>query len=229
MSDWWVTSTWQQSPVIFVSQVVWVIGSIVLHELAHGVAAIWRGDRTPIETGHMTWNPLVHMGQASLIMFALFGIAWGQMPVDRSRLRGPYSDALVSIAGPIMNLILFCIALAASAATVVYLKRLGDPLGPNLFMFFITGAYLNLALMIFNLLPVPPLDGSRILGDIVPAYSNLWNGPNAQFVGLAAFAAVFLFGGKWAFQAADHVTVQALDVVLQWLGHTPLGGGGSAP
>lgn len=54
-----------------------VIFSITLHELAHGWAAIWQGDRTPIETGHMTWNPLVHMGWASLLMFAIVGIAWG--------------------------------------------------------------------------------------------------------------------------------------------------------
>ena len=67
--------------------VFWVIFSICLHELAHGWAAIWQGDRTPRETGHMTMNPMVHMGGASLIVFALVGIAWGLMPTDPSRYR----------------------------------------------------------------------------------------------------------------------------------------------
>src|SRR5262249_8984123 len=109
--NWWVAEIWNQSPVLLVSWIVWVIGSIVLHELAHGWAALWCGDRTPIETGHMTWNPLVHMGQMSLLMFALVGIAWGQMPVDPSRFRGRYDDAKVALAGPLMNLALAITAL----------------------------------------------------------------------------------------------------------------------
>ncbi|HBS28903.1 MAG TPA: site-2 protease family protein, partial [Phycisphaerales bacterium] len=54
---WWIAALLQSNPALLVSWVVWVIGSIVLHELAHGWAAIAQGDRTPIETGHMTWNP----------------------------------------------------------------------------------------------------------------------------------------------------------------------------
>ena len=79
---WWVTDALSVSPVLLISWVVWVIGSIVLHELAHGWAAISRGDRTPIERGHMTWNPLIHMGGMSLLVFAVVGIAWGMMPVN---------------------------------------------------------------------------------------------------------------------------------------------------
>ncbi|VAX40844.1 hypothetical protein MNBD_PLANCTO03-1356, partial [hydrothermal vent metagenome] len=84
---WWVEVYWQQDKVLLVSWVFWLFVSIVLHELAHGFAAIRCGDRTPIELGHMTPNPLVHMGPASLIAFALFGLAWGSMPVNPSRFR----------------------------------------------------------------------------------------------------------------------------------------------
>ena len=78
MDGWWVADMWSESPARLISWVFWVILSVTLHELAHGVAALWQGDRTPEETGHMTWNPLVHMGQWSLIMFVLVGIAWGK-------------------------------------------------------------------------------------------------------------------------------------------------------
>ena len=218
MDGWWVAREWEESPVSLVSWVVWVIGSIVLHELAHGWAAIRAGDRTPIDSGHMTWNPLVHMGQTSLIMFALVGIAWGAMPVDPSRFRGRYDDAKVAFAGPAMNLVLFGVAILAAVAAFIFEPRLGDPLGHNVFVFFITGAYLNLALMFLNLLPVPPLDGSRILGSFVPGFNRLWMGEQAPIIGLVAFVAVFFFGGRYVFGAAQYVTLQTFATLLRVFG-----------
>ncbi|MBT5381502.1 MAG: site-2 protease family protein, partial [Phycisphaerae bacterium] len=89
------------------SWIFWVLLSITLHELAHGWAAIWEGDKTPIETGHMSANPVVHMGRFSLIVFALIGFAWGLMPVRPWRFRhGRLGEAIVAIAGPAMNLAL---------------------------------------------------------------------------------------------------------------------------
>src|SRR3954447_26147620 len=103
----------QKDPRFFLAVCITVVVSISLHELAHGIVAIWLGDRTPIETGHMTLNPAVHLGPISLICLLLAGIAWGSMPVTPSRLRGRYGDALVAAAGPIMNLLLGAIALVA--------------------------------------------------------------------------------------------------------------------
>ena len=70
---WWVSDYYQHDPMLLVSWIFWVVASIALHELAHGYVAIRCGDDTPYHSGHMTWNPLVHMGQTALIMFALFG------------------------------------------------------------------------------------------------------------------------------------------------------------
>jgi Zn-dependent protease len=98
-----VSDLYQENPVALASWVFWVIASIVLHELGHGIAAIRSGDRTPIDTGHMTWNPLVHMGPISLLCFAILGFCWGAMPVDPSRFRGRYDEAKVAAAGPCMN------------------------------------------------------------------------------------------------------------------------------
>ncbi len=209
MQGWWVTNLWHNEPMLLVSWVVWVIVSIVLHELAHGWAAIRLGDRTPIEMGHMTWNPLVHMGRTSLIVFAIVGIAWGMMPVNPSRLRGRYGDAWVSLAGPAMNLAL---ALLLVVVGGVWVGRSGfgapDDVFNNMTTFFVAGASLNLFLMAFNLLPIPPFDGSRVLAAFSPAFTRLMATEKAQFAMFILFALMF-FGGaghlfSWAFGAGGY-------------------------
>ena len=210
LGSWWVASVLDMpnGKVVLVSWVVLIIGSIVLHELAHGWAAISRGDRTPVELGHMTWNPLVHMGQMSLILFLLFGFAFGAMPVNPSRLRGKHAGAFVAAAGPAMNLVIAGVCILLGGIVLAFANQIGDPLAQNLFMFFRLGVMLNIALMIFNLIPVPPLDGSRILADFSPKYAQLWYGENARWVASGLFVIVFLFGGKYivplGFGAADH-------------------------
>ena len=106
-TGWWVADFLRAfGPAFVIAWAFWIIFSICLHELSHGWAAIALGDRTPIESGHMTFNPLVHMGGMSLVAFALIGIAWGAMPINPARLRGRYAEALVALAGPAMNLVL---------------------------------------------------------------------------------------------------------------------------
>lgn len=218
MMTWWVERLLAQPSghVLLVSWIVWVIGSIVLHELAHGWAAIRCGDDTPIHTGHMTWNPVVHMGTPSLIMFALIGIAWGMMPVNPSRFRGRYDDALVSVAGPVMNLLL---AAAALIALVLWIglagghwfgTSVGEPLFGNVQLFLRTGIMLNIVLCIFNLLPIPPLDGARILSSFSDGFRRMWETDQARFFALIAFIGLFVFAGPQIFSFARVVTDEAI-------------------
>ncbi len=196
-TGWWVADLMATNPAMLVSWVVWVIGSIVLHELAHGWAAIHRGDRTPIETGHMTWNPLVHMGGMSLLMFALVGIAWGAMPVNTYRLRGKHADALVAAAGPAMNVGLAFVAMILGGAWLAFAKDMGEPLYTNVWVFFFCGTFLNLFLAGLNLLPIPPLDGGRILASFSPTVRGWMDRPQAMMIAmLIAIVIIFRFGGK---------------------------------
>lgn len=215
---WWVADLLQDNPALLVSQIVWVIGSIVLHELAHGWAAIRQGDRTPIETGHMTWNPLVHMGGTSLIVFALVGIAWGAMPVNPSRFRGRYGDVLVSLAGPAMNIALAAVAVVIGVLWTTFAGGVGEPLWSNFAMFFYAGAFLNVFLAIFNLLPIPPLDGSRILAGFSPAYRRLIESPNAPFVGLALMVLIVSTMGGRLMDSAQWVVDRSSGLVRQGVG-----------
>jgi len=160
---WWVHSLYDNLGLVAVaSWIVVVIGSITLHELAHGWAALWEGDGTPRELGHMTGNPLVHMGGMSLLLFAVLGIAFGLMPVTPSRFRHGYVGRIVvSAAGPVMNLLLFLIF----AVALGLMERFGasGPVADNVSMFLNFGAMLNVVLVVLNLLPLPPLDGWGIL------------------------------------------------------------------
>jgi len=163
-------------PLRFVSIVFTVVVSITLHELAHGWTAIWQGDRTPIETGHMTANPIVHMGWFAIVLLMLVGVAFGMMPVNASRFRHRYGAALVAAAGPAMNLALGGAALAALGLWVAAaghysshgLSNATANLQDLLWYFGTT----NFALLLLNLLPIPPLDGARILGNLFPPFER---------------------------------------------------------
>lgn len=198
MSGWWVADLWQRGEtVLLASWIIWVIVSICLHELGHGVAAIWEGDDTPRRTGHMTFNPLVHMGGFSLVAFALIGFAWGLMPVNPNNFRhGRMGDAIVAAAGPAVNLILAIVLL--TAAGVVSGAMLGGDAAPptwavNLQLFLATGGWLNLVLLALNLLPIPPLDGSRILASFSDGYARMLLNPNSALIGLGIFLVLFWF------------------------------------
>lgn len=225
MAEWWVARLWQESPVSLVSWVVWVLGSIVLHELGHGWAALRAGDNTPRTSGHMTWNPVVHMGHMSLIAFAVFGLAWGQMPVDPSRFRRRFDDVIVSLAGPVMNLVLFAVAIAGLIATLTFRARLGEPLGENLVVFWSTGAMLNMALALFNMLPVPPFDGSRLVAHFSRRYARFWDRENAQVFMLIGMLVAFVVVVPYVVNAANLITVETARAGLRLVGRA----GGQTP
>ncbi|MBD2676458.1 MULTISPECIES: site-2 protease family protein [Nostoc] len=170
-------------PIYFFRIIIIVIFSITLHELAHGWAAMSQGDNTPQKTGHLTLNPVVHMGKESIIFLCLMGIAWGQMPVNPSKFRSPkLGNILVSAAGPLSNLTLGIIF-------ILVLKLLANFSFSALFSveFLYLAARINLTLFLFNLLPIPPLDGFHVFSEIFPKLKPL---ENTQF---GIFAMMLLF------------------------------------
>ncbi len=171
-------------PVFFIRAIMLMIISITLHELAHGLVAISQGDDTPIKRGHITLNPLVHMGWTSIVFLCLAGISWGSMPVNPSKFRSSkLGNILVSAAGPLLNLTL-------GLLSVCFIKIIMASSAESIFSeeFFFIAAQINISLFFFNLLPIPPLDGFHVFSEIFPQLKPL---EKTQF-GLFALVLLFL-------------------------------------
>ena len=148
-----------------------IIVSMILHEMAHAYVAYFLGDTTAKEEGRLSPNPFVHIDPwmsivVPLLLFISGGPVFGgakPVPIDRRNLKwGPWGMALVAVAGPAMNFMIALIAFLIGHFTgVIY----GSGLDAAIFWQIITT---NLGFMVFNLIPIPPLDGSRILYAIAP-------------------------------------------------------------
>jgi len=160
--------------------VVWappILLAITLHEIAHGWAALWLGDATARSQGRLSLNPLKHVDPVGTVLvpallYLLGGVILGwarPVPVNYRRLRQPRRDmALVAAAGPAANLLMaLCWTLLMGLALLAW--SLGQRwLGVPLLLMANVGILVNVVLAILNLLPVPPLDGSRILASLLP-------------------------------------------------------------
>lgn len=229
MSGWWVHRLVQSGQIVeLVSWIFWVILSITLHELAHGWAALWQGDDTPRRLNRMTANPLVHMGQWSLLFFALMGIAWGVMPVDPARFRwGRQGRVVVSGAGPAMNLLIALVTLTLLAGWLVF-GSAGSPLRDNVATFLFTGGWLNILLALFNLLPIPPLDGSSILSGLSFRVYRFYQQPQSQMLGMFVVIVIILTGcGGFVFGLSETAALEYVGFLTRLLPGS--GGGAGSP
>lgn len=157
-----------QNPVVFLSFVIAFLLSLSLHEAAHAFVANRLGDPTAKLMGRLSLNPLKHLDLFGTIFLFIVGFGWGSpVPINPSNFKNEKLDSLkVALAGPTTNLLL------ALAFGLIF--RL-DPSNVILSQILITIISLNIIWMIFNLLPIPPLDGSHILAIFIPknAYALL--------------------------------------------------------
>lgn len=157
-----------------------IIASVILHELSHGLVAYWLGDRTAKDAGRLTFNPLKHIDPymsilVPVLLYILNAPVFGgakPVPVDYRNLKWrEWGMALVAFAGPLTNFLLALIAfligyftnlIGVSSGSIFY--------APSSLPSFVFAEIImiNLGFMVFNLLPIPPLDGSRILYAIAP-------------------------------------------------------------
>jgi Zn-dependent protease len=201
--DWWLSNYVQWFGANFaIAWVLWVILSITFHELAHGWVAIRCGDDVPVHTGHMTWNPFVHIPfPFAWILFAVFGFTWGLMPTNPANYRGRYDEAKVAFAGPAMNLLLFVLCVVGDVLWLVFAKSVQNPLNDIVHSILWVGVVINLMGFVFNLIPVPPLDGSRIVASLVPSVRSWGDSGGAQAVRTIAMIALFWFGPRYIWPA----------------------------
>lgn len=172
-----------------------VIVAMTFHEFAHAWAATKLGDDTPRLQGRLTLNPLDHIDPVGLICLILLGFGWGRpVEINPRNFDGKYSlskaEAIVAVAGPIMNFILafvFLIIYRIFDLTVTTVTSATNIIATVL----ISIISVNIGLGVFNLIPVYPLDGSKVLNNFLPYKAREWMMNNQFILTIVVFLIVF--------------------------------------
>jgi len=143
---------------------------IVVHELCHGLAALCLGDDTARRNGRLTLNPLKHIDLVGLVLLITAGFGWAKpVCVDMRKFRRPkLGMAVTALAGPASNGLLAFLLTPVYAAAFVWYQISGHLLAYYLAVFLLTAISVSIGLMVFNLIPIPPLDGSKVLFSVLP-------------------------------------------------------------
>jgi len=144
---------------------------ITFHELAHGFTAYRLGDRTAKDMGRLTLNPIKHIDIFGLLMMVIFGFGWAKpVPVNMNNFKKPKRYmAITAIAGPLSNVILSLVVLLIFGLGFSLLGGSQASGGMDIALSIIQRtAYLSIALAVFNIVPIPPLDGSKVLFSLLP-------------------------------------------------------------
>lgn len=176
--------------------------SLTVHELAHAFAAYKKGDSTAKDAGRLTINPIKHLDIVGSVMMPFISFASGflligwakPVPVNRNNFKHPLKDdALVSFAGPLSNFIL-AIIFALLLSLVYNFQLTSSGIIINLIWY---GVFFNIFLFAFNLLPIPPLDGSHILFDLFPGKLT------ARYLGIGFYGTIilllFIYSPLWKY------------------------------
>lgn len=177
-----------------------VIIAMTFHEFAHAFAADKLGDDTPRREGRLTLNPLKHIEPVGFIMLVFAKFGWGRpVQINPSRFKKNISvskgEAIVSFAGPLMNIILafvsaFILGIMIKFNLFSNMKLIYAEL---ITVFFMQLICVNIGLGVFNLIPLPPLDGSKILRHFLPRSAQVWF-DNNQYIFYIVFIAIWVLG-----------------------------------
>ncbi len=152
------------NPLVFFVWLIAIIIPIALHEFSHALAATLQGDPTPKSMGRLTLNPMAHIDPLGIVLLLLAGFGWGKpTPFNplylKSRRWGP---VIVAAAGPVSNLLMIAVfGLLLKAFAFLGTENL-------MVLLLIALVQINIVLMIFNLIPIPPLDGSKVIFGFLP-------------------------------------------------------------
>lgn len=194
-----------------------VLTALMVHEVAHGYIACRLGDPTARNLGRLSFNPLKHLDPIGAICMLFFGFGWARpVPINTRYFRKPRRDmALTALAGPVSNFILGFIGVVLYSISVFLFNCVAMPTGfaytlANVWIIFL-GAWisLNVYLGVFNMLPVPPLDGSRIFLTFLPPRYYFGIMKYERYIMLGLFAALY---------------VGILDGVLSFIGNSLING-----
>lgn len=203
------------SPLVALAWIVVILISLTVHEFAHAWVGHLKGDKTAELMGRLSLNPIVHIDPLGFIPLLLFGFGWAKpVPFNPYNLKDPKKDAvIIALAGPASNLILAVLA-AVILRVVVFSGLAGQ--GSLLEAFLILLVIINLFLLFFNILPVHPLDGSKLIDALLtsPKHMHIRNaiatyGPQALLI-LVVLSIVTPFNVFFFVSAPAYLTCDVL-------------------
>jgi len=180
------------NPIAFFAWLVALVVAITIHEFAHAYAADRLGDPTPRVQGRLTLNPLAHLDPLGTLMLLIARFGWGKPVVfDPFNLRHPRRDAaIISLAGPVSNILL------ATLLSIILHLFLASPYAMLVYIIIQPVIVMNVFLAIFNLVPIHPLDGFKIVGGILPhEYAKQWQELESYGMIFLLFLVFPVFGG----------------------------------
>lgn len=194
-----------------------VIIAMTFHEYAHAFAADKLGDDTPRQQGRLTLNPLKHIEPVGFFLLLFAGFGWGR-PVEintnrfNKNMDKSKGEAIVSFAGPLMNIILAIVSAFILGVILKFnlLAKLQMQYAEIVIIFMMQLLYINLGLGIFNLIPLPPLDGSKILRHFLPYNAKVWF-DNNQYIFYIAFIVIWVLG------LASYIVSPAISFLGKWI------------
>ena len=167
-----------------------------IHEFAHGYVAYRLGDPTARDAGRLTLNPFKHLDFLGSVMMLLLGFGYAKpVPVSGYNFRKPKRDfALVALAGPMSNLIMAFICMIIVKLIVLFARA---TLSTSILLFAVfemlqIATQINITLAVFNLFPIPPLDGSRLVTALLPDRAYMFFLRNERYIMLGLFVLIFL-------------------------------------
>ena len=194
-----------------------VLLALTFHEAAHGFVAYKLGDTTARDCGRLTLNPFRHIDPLGLLCMVLLRFGWAKpVPVDPRRFRHPRRDmALVAVAGPLINVLLSFVGVLFYYLLALYFptSAFADAMGS----FFVVTAVLSAGFAVFNLIPLPPLDGSRILGMLLPPKWAYYLMRYERYVQLALVLLLITGVLSAPLAAAQGLLLGGIESVVRWI------------
>lgn len=194
-----------KDPLYIIIVLIIIVSSVILHELAHGLVAYFLGDHTAKDAGRLTFNPLKHIDPVMsilvpVVLYMLNAPVFGgakPVPINSHNLKWrEWGMALVALAGPLTNFLIALIAfLIAYFSGVINVYNNDISLVQFIFAEII---YINLGFMLFNLIPIPPLDGSRVLYAISPDFFRNILASMERYGFIIVYILIFLFGDMFS-------------------------------
>lgn len=203
--------------ISFLLSVPIIILILSVHEYAHGVAAKKLGDPTAESLGRLTLNPIKHIDPIGFVMFLIVGVGYAKpVPINSRYFKKPKRDmAIVGAAGPLANLamaLIFTFLIKLMFLLVPFLPSTLPAWTPTalsyLYNILYLGVFYNLAFMLFNLIPVPPLDGSRILYAFLPMKALIWFQRYEQY---------FFWGVLGVFLIFSFLNISIISIIVRFI------------